>query len=41
MIPEEDLLLGELRNLEVDQALILPINTNIRLIINSDDVIHS
>jgi len=41
MIPEEDLLHGELRNLEVDFPLVIPSNTNIRLIVNSDDVIHS
>jgi len=41
MIPEEDLLKGELRNLEVDYPLVLPSNTNVRLIVNSDDVIHS
>jgi cytochrome c oxidase subunit 2 len=41
MIAEEDLKIGELRNLEVDNPLILPIETNIRLIVNSNDVIHS
>jgi len=41
MIPEEDLIKGELRNLEVDFPLVIPSNTNVRLIINSDDVIHS
>lgn len=41
MIAEEDLRTGELRNLEVDNPLILPIETNIRLVVNSNDVIHS
>jgi len=41
MIPEEDLIKGELRNLEVDFPLAIPSNLNIRFILNSDDVIHS
>lgn len=41
IIPEEDLIKGELRNLEVDYPLVMPSNTNVRLIVNSDDVIHS
>lgn len=41
MIAEDDLKIGELRNLEVDNPLVLPIETNIRLIVNSNDVIHS
>ena len=41
MIAENDLELGELRQLTVDNYLILPINTSIRLIITSNDVIHS
>lgn len=41
MIPTLDLVKGEFRLLEVDNKLYLPINTNIRLIISSTDVIHS
>lgn len=41
MIQEEDLLPGELRLLTVDASLILPVNTYIRLLITSDDVLHS
>jgi cytochrome c oxidase subunit 2 len=41
MIDNDSLILGECRNLEVDNSLILPINTNIRLIVTSTDVIHS
>jgi len=41
MIPEDDLSLGQLRLLEVDNRLVLPINTHIRFIITSGDVIHS
>jgi cytochrome c oxidase subunit 2 len=41
MIPEDDLELGQLRLLEVDNRVVLPINTNIRVIITSADVLHS
>jgi len=41
MIESEDLKLGSVRNLEVDNALILPTETNIRLLVTSTDVIHS
>ena len=41
MIAENDLEFGELRQLTVDNYLVLPINTSIRLIITSNDVIHS
>lgn len=38
---EDELKLGELRQLEVDNRLVLPIRTHIRLIVTSNDVIHS
>jgi cytochrome c oxidase subunit 2 len=41
MVADEDLELGELRELAVDNYLILPINTSIRLLLSSNDVIHS
>jgi len=41
MIGEEDLEDGDFRRLAVDNYLVLPINTSIRLIITSNDVIHS
>lgn len=41
MVADEDLELGELRELTVDNYLVLPINTSIRLLISSTDVIHS
>lgn len=41
MIPEEDLELGQLRLLEVDNRVVLPINTHVRMIITSADVLHS
>ena len=37
----QDLELGDLRLLTVDNDLVLPINTNIRLLVTSNDVIHS
>jgi len=41
MIESDSLTLGECRNLEVDNPLILPIKTNIRVIVTSTDVLHS
>nr|BDB10241.1 cytochrome c oxidase subunit 2 [Actinophrys sol] len=41
MIADEDLAKGQFRLLEVDKKLILPTNTSIRLLITSDDVLHS
>ena len=41
MIETSDLVLGDIRLLEVDNPLILPVETNIRLLITSRDVIHS
>nr|YP_009138111.1 cytochrome c oxidase subunit 2 [Lobosphaera incisa]AKF78669.1 cytochrome c oxidase subunit 2 [Lobosphaera incisa] len=41
MIPEDDLELGQLRLLEVDNRIVVPVNTHIRMIITSADVLHS
>nr|UVF63036.1 cytochrome c oxidase subunit II [Synarthrophyton patena] len=41
MIPEEDLELGQLRLLEVDNRMIVPVNTHIRIIVSAADVLHS
>lgn len=41
MIPEQDLELGQLRLLEVDNKVVVPINTHVRVIVTSADVIHS
>jgi len=41
MITEDDLVIGALRLLEVDNRIVLPINTSIRLLITSSDVLHS
>jgi len=41
MVPTEDLELGDLRLLEVDEAVVIPVDTQIGFITTSDDVIHS
>lgn len=41
MIPEEDLQEGDLRLLEVDKKLWLPVYTHIRILITAVDVLHS
>lgn len=41
MINDEDLKKGQYRLLEVDKKLVLPINSSIRVLITSDDVLHS
>lgn len=41
MIPEDDLELGQLRLLEVDNRVVIPVNTHVRLIITAADVLHS
>jgi len=41
MIPEDDLGEGDLRLLEVDEQVFLPVDTQIGFITTSDDVIHS
>jgi hypothetical protein len=43
MRPEEDLIPenNELRLLEVDHALLLPVRTSVRLVFTGADVIHS
>jgi cytochrome c oxidase subunit 2 len=41
MIDEASLELGDQRQLTVDNALVLPVNTSIRILISSNDVIHS
>ena len=40
MIPESDLQQGQLRLLEVDNRLVLPVNTHIRVVVTSTDVLH-
>ena len=41
MIPEDDLQPGQLRLLEVDNRIVLPVNTHVRIIITAADVLHS
>jgi cytochrome c oxidase subunit 2 len=41
MKPESDLELGELRLLEVDNRMVLPIQKHIRVIVTAADVLHS
>lgn len=41
MIPTNELSLGSFRLLEVDNRVVLPIKTHIRLLITSSDVLHS
>jgi len=41
MVAEDDLELGELRLLEVDNRVVVPARTHLRVIITSADVIHS
>jgi heme/copper-type cytochrome/quinol oxidase subunit 2 len=41
MIPEEDLMLGSLRLLEVDKELRIPVGKQVRLLITASDVLHS
>jgi cytochrome c oxidase subunit II len=41
MIKDEDVSVGGLRLLEVDNFIVLPIKTTIRLLITASDVIHS
>ena len=41
MVPTDDLVIGQLRLLQTDNPLILPVHSNIRLLITSSDVIHS
>jgi cytochrome c oxidase subunit 2 len=41
MIPDDDLELGQLRLLEVDNRMVVPVNTHIRVIITAADVLHS
>jgi heme/copper-type cytochrome/quinol oxidase subunit 2 len=41
MVATKDLLPGRFRLLEVDKKIILPINTNIRLLVSAADVLHS
>ena len=40
MVSEDDLMEGELRILEVDNRVVLPVETHVRLIVTASDVLH-
>jgi len=40
MLPEEDLEKGQFRLLEVDNRLVIPTSTEVRLLVTAADVIH-
>jgi len=40
MLPDDELTVGQARLLEVDNPIVLPINTHIRIIITASDVLH-
>ncbi|MGE3967936.1 MAG: cytochrome c oxidase subunit II [Dongiaceae bacterium] len=41
LVPDEELKPGQLRLLETDNRVVIPVNTKIRLLITASDVIHS
>jgi len=41
MVAEDDLKHGQLRLLETDNAVFVPVGTHIRFLVTSDDVLHS
>jgi heme/copper-type cytochrome/quinol oxidase subunit 2 len=41
LIQESDLKFGSKRLLEVDKALHLPVNVNLRILVTSTDVLHA
>ena len=41
MVAEDELEHGELRLLEVDNRIVLPVNTHLRLLVTAADVLHS
>jgi cytochrome c oxidase subunit II len=41
LISEDELSIGELRQLTVDNNLVMPVNTNIRILLTANDVLHS
>lgn len=40
MLPEDELTWAQLRLLEVDNPIVLPVNTHVRLIVTATDVLH-
>ncbi len=41
MVPEDDLQVGDFRLLEVDNRVIVPVDTHVRVVITAADVLHS
>ncbi len=41
MVPESALEVGDLRLLEVDNRVVVPVNTHVRVVITAADVLHS
>jgi len=41
MIPDSDLKLGDFRLLEVDNKVVVPVDTHVRVIVTAADVLHS
>ena len=41
MIAQDELNIGDLRLLEVDNRVVLPVNTHIRILVTAADVLHS
>lgn len=41
MIPESDLEMGQFRNLDVDNRVVVPVDTHVRFIVTGRDVIHN
>jgi cytochrome c oxidase subunit 2 len=40
-VPEDELEKGELRLLEVDNRVLVPTDTHVRVLVTSSDVLHS
>ena len=41
MIPDDEIEEGQIRLLETDESVVVPIDTNIRLLVTADDVLHA
>lgn len=41
MLPTEDLTLGDYRLLEVDNRIVLPVKTHVRVLVTAADVLHA
>ena len=41
MIAEDELSIGDLRLLEVDNRIVVPVNSHVRVLVTAADVLHS